>query len=447
MVPLFSEAKKLFDAGQFEQAEDVCDRILQFNSTDDDTIHLRAAIHARRGESELAIPWFERAIEIRPTAERFTNLSVALRSLGQFAEAEKACREALQVDPGFVRAFQYMAELRRYSDPEELVPEIRKTLAVRKLSMADQAHLHFAAAKVLDDCSRYEDAFHHVQLGNSCHTVTVDPARLVRRFRKHLEVFTPKLVDRYRGLGHESRRPIFVIGMPRSGTSLVEQILSSHPDVFGAGELPDVPAIARALAQYSNPPAEYPDCMAKLTINLPAIAQGYLNRVATMNDTAERFVDKLPGNFEYLPLLALIFPNAVFLHCRREAMDTCLSCYFQNFASGHDYAFSQVHLGTYYRLYEKLMAAWQTLLPGRIHEVVYERIVARPEEESKQIVEKAGLAWDAACLAPHRNKRPVSTASSWQVRQPIYNRSVGRWRNYADFLGPLKLALSRDPLA
>ncbi len=444
MIPLISEAKRLFDAGQLPQAEAVCRQLLEQTPDNLDAIHLLAAVHARRGRFDEALPLFAAFNARQPTAESLANESVALRSVGRFAEAEKLCRRALKTDPAFVRAYQYLAELRRYPDAEELVPEVRRVLANRGLSMADQAHLHFAAGKVLDDAGRYEEAFYHIQLANACHTVTVDPNRLLGHFHRKIEFFSAATIERLNGQGNTVEQPIFVVGMPRSGTSLVEQILASHPEVFGAGELPDIPSISRALANYSQPKTEYPECLTKLTVNLAAVAQGYLNRVKTLDDAHPRFVDKLPGNFEHLGLILLMFPNARIIHCRRDPLDTCLSCYFQNFVSGHDYSFSLVHLGIYYRLYERLMDHWHRVFPGRICEVAYERLVARPEDETRRLVDHAKLAWDDVCLAPHRTQRSVATASSWQVRQPIHSRSVGRWRNYADYLGPLRLALSRE---
>jgi len=265
-------------------------------------------------------------------------------------------------------------------------------------------------------------------------------------------VFNEGFLAEYAGLGHSSRLPIFILGMPRSGSTLIEQILASHPQVHGAGELD---LAEKTLAEmrwpyegYLRQSAEGPLQGTRLAPPpRPAnryfreLGAGYVKALRSHSARAQRITDKMPINFLHIGMIHLCLPNAVILHSMRDPLDTCLSCYWRPFTSGYETSYDLTLLGKHYRLYRQVMAHWSRLLPGRVIDVVYERLVADPEAEIRRLLTACGLPWDDACLRFHETRRAVGTASVSQVREPIFTRGVGRWRRYAPHLGPLIQAL------
>jgi hypothetical protein len=274
--------------------------------------------------------------------------------------------------------------------------------------------------------------------------IVYEPAGFAHRIDTVIATFTPEYFERVRGFGIDSETPVFVLGMMRSGTTLVEQILARHPRVFGAGELPDLPRLIGSLSARLQTPIAFPDCLRLLDqATARAVAAEYLQRLREMGSGADRVVDKLPANYLWLGLIATFFPNARAIVCRRDPADTCVSCYFQDFASPHPYTSDLRHLGHFYRQYERLMAHWAKVLPIRVFEVRYEELTADPGPVSRTLVEYCGLPWDERCLRFDESKRVVRTASALQVRKPMYTSSVGRWKRYEAFLGPLLEELHR----
>jgi hypothetical protein len=274
-----------------------------------------------------------------------------------------------------------------------------------------------------------------------------DEAAVLDALERTRKAFTAELMRANRGAGDPSSLPVFIFGMPRSGTTLVEQILASHPQVFGAGEIADfTQAIAglggvAAQAQYS------PEALSRLPDeDLRRLGASYVERIRRLAPAAARIANKTPGNFHFAGLIHLALPNARLIHTRRDPVDTCLSCFQQMFPETLSYTFDLAELGRYYRAYEAVMAHWRAALPsGAMLEVQYEEVVADLEGQARRIVAHCGLEWDPRCLSFHETERPVRTASVMQVRQPIYTSSVGRWRAYEAFLGPLLAELG--PLA
>ena len=240
-----------------------------------------------------------------------------------------------------------------------------------------------------------------------------------------------------------SDRPVFIVGMVRSGTTLVEQILSSHPDVYGAGELPDITEITRALPGFLGTGDRYPECLPKLTPEAADVmARRYLDRLTQIAPKARRVTDKLPGNFMYLGLIEFLFPGARIIHCMRDPVDTCLSAYFQDFSNNHPYAYDLSNLGAFYRGYLKLMAHWRKVIHLPLLEIKYEDLISDQERVTRSLVEFCGLEWDNRCLQFHETKRFVGTASHDQVNRPLYRESIQRWKNYERHLEPLLAALN-----
>jgi len=303
--------------------------------------------------------------------------------------------------------------------------------------------LNFALAKAFNDCGHWDRAFDHYHRGNRLADVAFDPAASLAYVKAMIDTFTPEMLAARSSFGRESSRPVFIVGMPRSGTTLVEQIVASHPQVTGAGELDDLRVLGFEVPSLSKSPQPYPRCMADIDRQLATgLADRYLARLHAIDPNARRVTDKMPQNFLYLGLIGMLLPEARVIHCRRHPLDVCLSCYFVNFTQRLSFAYDLNSLGVYYRHYEMLMDHWRRVRPAAMLEVDYEGLVADQEGVSRRLIEFCGLDWHPACLSFHKNRRPVETASSWQVRRPIYSGSVQRWKHYEKYLDPLKEALA-----
>jgi len=299
--------------------------------------------------------------------------------------------------------------------------------------------LHFALGKCYDDTKDYDQAFPHYLAGCRIKRARLgyDPAAAARQFVELQKIFSKDFIDRLRGSGDPSAMPIFVLGMPRSGTTLTEQILASHPDVFGAGELPDLLRIAHRKTHPDT--TSFPDNLRYLdSATLNAWGAEYVAAVQARAPQAKHITDKMPANFFAVPLIHLMLPNAKIIHVNRNPVDTCVSCFTRLFHRKQEHTYDLAELGRYYADYARLMNHWRTVLPaGAFYDVQYEDIVADQESEARKLLEYCGLEWNDACLDFHQTQRQIRTASVVQVRQPIYTTSVERWRKYEKFLGPL----------
>ncbi len=262
-------------------------------------------------------------------------------------------------------------------------------------------------------------------------------------FDRLIATFTPEFFEAQTSPGSDSERPVFILGMPRSGTTLVEQIIARHPLAFGAGELMTRNRVTWTLPAALKSGTTYPECAALMDERFTdEAANGYLKELRQLPDAAVRVTDKMPNNFRHIGLIARLFPRARIIHCQRNPMDICLSCYFLDFRGRLGFAYDLTHLGQYYRQYERLMAHWKKVSPIPILDVRYEDLIADSEAVSRRMIDYCGLEWDDACLAHDETERPVMTASHWQARQPIYKTSVERWRHYERHLEPLSRALA-----
>jgi hypothetical protein len=293
---------------------------------------------------------------------------------------------------------------------------------------------------------RADPAFEHYQQGNLCKRQSPElwPGFDIEAVRREVDeaiaTFNRDFFARLAPLGHPSAVPVFIVGMPRSGTTLIEQVLASHRHFAGAGELPDIAYTANDLA-VSIQGEKYPACLAHLTRDTTlAMADRYLKRLQRDNASALRVSDKMPLNCFHLGLIAVLFPRARVIHCRRNPLDTCVSCFCENFES-LPFTSSLEDLGQFYREYARLMAHWQQVLPLAMFDLHYEDLVAGPEPITRELLSFCGLDWDERCAHFHQTQRPVLTASNLQVRQPVYTRSVGRWQRYQSHLGPLLVLL------
>ena len=315
------------------------------------------------------------------------------------------------------------------------------------LAQKDLAEAHLAVAGIYDSRGLVHQAFPYFAAGNEIKSRRSQyrPEIHTQFTDRIVSVFDGTLFDRMRPFGVHNRLPLFVIGMPRSGTTLVEQILASHSRIVGAGELHDIGNIAGTIRQRAQVPEFFPEStLALSSVMAPEFAESYLERISGLGPDASRVTDKMPDNYQFLGLIALLLPDARIIHCRRDPLDTCLSCYLTNFAGEMGFARNLAHLGACYRDYERLMDHWRRVLPLPILDVQYEELVRDQERVSRDMVNFAGLEWEESCLEFYRTKRPVSTASTQQVRRPIYTSSIGRAQAYADYLAPLIEALGED---
>jgi tetratricopeptide (TPR) repeat protein len=395
------------------------------------------------------LAWYREAVRLRPGYHKArNNLAAALLETGALQEAEGHFRECLKSVPGSPAILHILAAHGLHRDGDPGPDQLRARLSGSGLSPQEAAELHSTLAHLLDRAGQAPEAFAHIAEANRLRREQArqageafDPAAHSRLVDRLVAVFTPAYFEQVRGRGLDTDVPVFLVGMPRSGSSLVEQILSHHPDVAGAGELRDLPRLAAGLSERLKAPEPYPDCVCRLDPDTTRdLAEAYLARVRSLVGPARRITDKMLDNFLQLGLAATLFPRARVVHCRRDPLDTCVSCFTQKFR-GVNFNWDLGELGHYYREYERMMAHWRTALPLPLLDVAYEELVADTEGVSRKLVEFCGLDWDPRCLRFFENPRPVRTVSKLQVRQPIYGSSVGRWRRYAAHLAPLRTAL------
>jgi tetratricopeptide (TPR) repeat protein len=421
-------------------------------------------VRHEQGRHDQAQECYRTALRLKPDlAAAHCNLGMMREEMGDLTAAESSFREALRIDPRQTGAWCQLATMLRGRLPADDLVALRGLLSDPDLPTGKRAVLHFGLAEVLDARKDYGAAAEQLTQAN---TLTLadrrqrgqgyEPAAHAEFIDRLLATFTPAFFERVRSFGVDSERPIFVLGLPRSGTTLTEQVLAGHSQVFGAGELHLARADFEALAGDHRPQA--PDEAANTRRNgdkegnatagafagfarldasrVRHIAGRHLEELRALNDRAPHVVDKLPDNYLYLGLLAVLFPNARFIHCRRDLRDVAVSCWMTNFRSIR-WANDPEHIATRFAEYHRLIDHWRQVLPVTLLEVDYEETVNDLEGQARRLVAWCGLEWEPGCLAFHKNKRPVRTASMAQVRQPLYTRSVARWKNYETALSVL----------
>ena len=410
------------------------------------------ALHLK-GDSAGAVPHFEKALAIDSRlVEGYLALGTTLQSLGKLDESVAQFRKCLSIEPGNGEALLSLSRSLKLGADDPESAQLEQALARTRLSTPDRITLNFAAGNMYDDLDAADKAFEHYKLANDLMDAEFDPEDCAAQVIALIEIFDAGFFEKTEGYGVSSELPVFIVGMPRSGTTLIEQILASHPDLFGAGELPQIRTSTERLPALLGPAllgtAEaYPDCLPKVDKDtVRSLASEYLETLRRFSPDASRITDKMPGNFMHLGFIALLFPRARVIHCMRDPLDVCVSNYLTRFTAGNPYAFDLTNLGLYYRQYERLMDHWRRVLPIPMLEVRYEDLIADQAGVSRRLIDTCGLAWDDRCLAFHKTERVVLTASDQQVRQPIYSNSIGRWRRYEKHLGPLKSALGKDAL-
>jgi tetratricopeptide (TPR) repeat protein len=406
-----------------------------------------------RQKTPEAIECFRETIRIQPQhADAHTCLALLLMSEGRINEARDGFQTALRLDPNNSWAFSGLSRLAAAGEFSFSNDELGRleTMACRSNGpIKERISLYFALARVREQAGDYDKAFTHYRQANELLkdylrsvAMAYDSVRHTRLVNGLIAVCTPEFFEGVRSFGVASEVPIFVVGMPRSGTTLAEQILASHPSVCGAGELHDISQIVIKLGQRLGGPDKYPGSLGRLEPGpVRALAEEYLAKLQQCGGAATRVVDKMPLNYQHLGVIAALFPRARVIHCRREPIDTCLSCYFQDFAWPLPFGPDLSHLGSHYREYERLMAHYTRVLPLPLFELRYEELIDNQEAVTRRLLDFCGLEWDDRCLRFHETERTVNTSNTLQVRKPLYRSSVDRWKRYEAHLAPLLQAL------
>ena len=400
------------------------------------------------GRFEEALTVYERSATL-PSLQPETalvNKAVLLMEVGRTEEARVTFDQALVVNPRSTAVWFNRADLKTFKADDTEIGRMETLLASGDVqSRCDRMSLHFALGKAWLDAGDADRAFAHLGQGNRMKraAISFNAEASVRWLDAIAEAFPADLFARHAGGGEPSDLPVFIVGIPRSGTTLLEQILASHSQVHGAGELKVVSRMVEQAMGSDHRPLGFPQLVSSLLPGDPArMGRHYLAAVSALAPGSRRVVDKMPANFLYAGLIHLMLPNARIIHCHRDPVDTCLSCYTKLFSDEQAFTYDQAELGRFYRGYETLMAHWRAVLPpDRFIEVEYEQVVADIETQARRMIAFSGLEWQDSCLEFHKSRRPVKTASVNQVRQPIYRGSVGRWKPYERHLGPLLAAL------
>jgi tetratricopeptide (TPR) repeat protein len=376
----------------------------------------------------------------------------ALKTLGRQAEAIQAYRAAADCRPAFGDAYWSLANLKTYRFTEEECTRMRADEACADTPVTDQIHLCYALGKALEDRGDYPQSYHYYERGNLLmrRRVRHKPEALQHALEAQVRVCTREFFAEHAGSGSDRADPIFIVGLPRSGSTLLEQILASHSQVDGTMELPDIPRLVHQLdgREETGRQPRYPAILAQLEPRrLRQLAEKYLADTQVLRSGKPFFIDKMPNNFQHIGLIHLILPNATIIDARREPMACCFSNFKQLFASGQEFTYSLDDIGRYYRCYVTLMEHWNSVLPGKILRVQHEELLQDFEGEVRRILDFVGLEFEPACLEFYKTERSVRTASSEQVRQPITKELTEQWRHFELWLGPLKRALADTPQA
>ncbi|QPC93987.1 tetratricopeptide repeat-containing sulfotransferase family protein [Mesorhizobium sp. INR15] len=398
-------------------------------------------------QAEMALPAYEKALKIDSNSARArTGLAKTLMGLGRMEEAAESLNETIARRLDVAEAYNSLVSTRKFSTEAPELNNILSELGDPTVSGEAASMLHLAAGKILNDLARYDEAMDHFQqaarirVSDKAYDFDIDSYR--RRVDALINLFDPKLIAAKAGHGDPSDVPVFVLGMPRSGTTLTEQICSSHPAVDGAGEVNKLKRMATALGLGMEATPTFGRQLRSMTEEKSrAMANEYVANLKQYSATAPYIIDKMPHNFENIGLIGFLFPNARIIHCTRDAIDNCLSCFMSNLNDSHSYRYDLRLLGLYYRQYDRLMRHWMELFPGRIFENRYEALISDQEGQSRRLIDYLGLPWDDACLRFFDKSGSVRTLSRWQVRQPIYASSVKRWKKYGRKIQPLIDAL------
>ena len=432
----------LKEQDRYEEALECFDRVITLEPAQPQAHFLRAATLARASFTQESIDAYRSCLAVRPGhVGALLGLGHVLKAMGDYDGAVASYQACMREAPDFGETYWSLANLKTYRFDDATVSVMEKTATASGANVQSVVNFQFALGKAYEDRGDYERAWDHYRRGNETQRAQVkyDPVQTAVMNDRILASFDAALFQRLRGAGDPDPAPIFILGLPRSGSTLLEQILATHTQVEGTSELPYVGRLATSLNLNRPDGVNYPEAVRELgPANLAAMGSDYLARSRMHRRSgASRFIDKMPNNFPNLGLIALMLPNAKIIDARRHPLDACLSNYRQLFAKGQNFTYDLTEIGEYYLEYQRLMDHWHDVLPGRVLTVQYEEVVADFEPQVRRLLDFCGLPWEDACLRFYESERPVRTPSAEQVRQPIYDRSVGYFQHYERHLAEL----------
>jgi predicted Zn-dependent protease len=443
----YNYANLLFKRLRYEPALAEINRLIEVDPLHPSYQMLKATILGRIGDHESAVAIYQKVLSGYPNhARSWLSMGHALKTVGRQDEAVNAYQQAIAVKPGMGEAYWSLANLKTFQFDADTIEVMRREALSKGGKVDDYYHLYFSLGKALEDEDRYEEAFEAYRRGNLVRRETVrwDADAHHENMGELIDFFEPDLFADRAGQGCQSPAPIFIVGLPRSGSTLLEQILASHSQVEGTMELPDIISIARRLSgkKKADETSLYPQVLAELKPEqLLELGEEYLQRTRVHRTDTPFFIDKMPNNFSHVGMIQLILPNAKIIDARRQPLACCFSGFKQLFASGQNFTYSMEEIGRYYRDYVELMTHWDRVLPGHVLRVNYEDVVTDIETQVHRLLDFCDLPFEPDCLEFHKTERSVRTASSEQVRQPLYAGAVEQWHNFKPWLGPLATAL------
>jgi len=438
-------APALVQLGRLAEAEAAARYLEKMEPGSPQTWVVIASIAIRLMRQEEALEAYERAAKLTPDAVGLRmSAGHVQKTLGRRRESEASYKAVLQMDPGRGEVYWSLADLKNYSFSDEEIAAMQRLLAGDKRERSNEAQLHFALGRAFEQREDYERAFEHYAQGNALRRLDApfDIEAFEQRAARIRAFFDVDFFAARSGSGDPSPAPIFIVGLPRSGSTLIEQILASHPQVEGTMELPNILNLVGQFDDLAANRGGYPETVARASAaQLTALGRRYLEETAPLHSGREHFTDKLPNNFSHIGLIHAILPRATIIDARRHPMDACFSTFKQYFAEGQTFSYDLMDLGRYYRCYLALMDHWDRVLPDKVLRIQYEELVREPEANIRRLLAHCGLPFEPACLSFHETRRSVRTASAEQVRQPLYTSGVGYWRHFERQLEPLRQAL------
>ena len=433
----------LKELGEYDQAVAVLESALALDTDNAMSHYYLGAALAMAAQPQRAVSAYQAAVRLDPKLTgAHIGLGHVLKTVGDQAGGIAAYRRAIELRPNFGETYYSLANLKTFTFDQSDIDAMTVRLANEQLPVDCRVHFAFALGKAYEDLKDYDAAFQHYSEANQLHrnTIAYDPVQTEIAHEKMCAVFDEPFFARHQAedLGCQKSDPIFIVGLPRSGSTLLEQILASHSMVDGTSELPDISMIAQGLTQPKAGIA-FPGCVTELDPDrLVDLGEQYLRQTQRHRQGAPFFTDKMPNNFAYTGFIKTILPNAKIIDARRHPMDSCLGCFKQHFAKGQTFTYDLFELGEFYLEYDRVMAHWDNVLPGQVLRVQYETVVNDLEGEVRRILDFCGLPFEEGCVRFHETERAVRTASSEQVRQPIYSGSVNTWKRFGDHLGDLR---------
>ncbi len=453
LAPSFTAARQnyatiLYRTDKLVEAIAEVDRLLQEEPRNQGYRNLKAAALARIGEYARSAEIYKGVLKDDPSRPKvWMSYGHTLRTMGRQDESIAAYWKSIELLPSLGEAYWSLANLKTLRFTPAQVAAMRAQLARNDLEEEDRFHLHFALGKALEDERQYAESFEHYTQGNALRRkdIEYDASEATNYVWRSKALFTPEFFHARANMGCKAPDPIFIVGLPRAGSTLIEQILASHSAVEGTMELPEITSMAGRLSgrKKKGDESAFPEVLGTLEENdFKSLGEEYLERTRIHRKLGRKFfIDKTPQNFSRIGFIHLILPNAKIIDARRHPLACCLSCFKQHFARGHNFSYDLTELGGYYANYVELMAHFDAVLPGRIHRVTYEHVIADPEAVVRRLLAYCGLPYEEKCLRFYETERAVRTASSEQVRRPLFTDALDHWRNYEPRLEPLKQAL------